>query len=117
MPLVLDAVRETDLDHHEILRRGGSNHGDEDFAVCKCPRCARVYLIETEVDTLYLDPADLTRRVGLTGDAPRFRCESCDHAFPDGIWLGPRAPAAMQVTWDDLQASPWRWLAARTRDA
>jgi hypothetical protein len=38
---------------------GGANHGDEDFAFFRCPHCRRVYLLEYEVDTVYLDPADL----------------------------------------------------------
>lgn len=117
MPFVLDAVPEAALDHAEILRRGGANHGDEDFALCKCPRCDRVYLLEYEVDTFYLDAMDLTRRAGLTNQGSTFRCVQCGAAFPAGVaWIGARAPAEMQVTWDMLAASPWRWVTARTRD-
>jgi hypothetical protein len=113
--LVPDAVPEEALDYQEILRRGGANHGDEDFALCRCPKCGRIYLIEYEVDTLYLDPENLSRRVDLFSDPPFFNCENCGHRFPDEPWLGPRAPADMQVTWDQLTASPWRWITERTR--
>ena len=76
-------VPEEALDYAEILRRGGANCGDEDFALCKCPSCGRV---------------------------------SCDARFPfSGAWIRPRAPEAMQVTWADLAASPWRWVTLATR--
>jgi hypothetical protein len=77
MPFVPDAVPEEALDYAEILRRGGANCGDEDFALCKCPRCARVYLLECEVDTLFPDPGDLTQRVPLSSVEAPFRCEGC----------------------------------------
>ena len=50
MALVPNAVPEEALDYDEILRRGGANDGDEDFALCKCPHCGRMYLIEYEFD-------------------------------------------------------------------
>jgi hypothetical protein len=75
-----------------------------------------VYLIEYEVDTLYLDSADLSRRVLIDLSVSGFCCEECGGMFPERTaWIGPKAPAAMQVTWGDLAASPWRWVAARTR--
>jgi hypothetical protein len=115
MAIVPDAVPEAALDYAEILRRGGANCGDEDFALCKCPHCDRVYLVEYEVDTLYLDPKNLDRRIDIAFSG--FRCEACGGEFPERTaWIGPKAPAAMQVTWRDLAASPWRWIAARTRE-
>ncbi len=106
------------LDYDEILCRGGANCGDEDFALCKCPHCGRVHLVEYEVDTLYLDPANLDRRavinIGLSG----FRCERCSGKFPERtVRIGSKAPEAVQVMWQDLSASPWRWVAAQTRES
>jgi hypothetical protein len=116
MAILPNAVPEEALDYDEIFRRGGANHGDEDFALCKCPHCGRVYLIEYEVDTLYLDPTDLERRVSLCVGDSVFRCANCCEAFPGTAWIGSKAPASMQVTWQDLAASPWRWVTVRTRD-
>jgi hypothetical protein len=117
MALIPDAVPEEALDHDEILRRGGANCGDEDFALCKCPHCGRVYLIEYEADTLYPDPANLGRRVAIDVGGSPFYCEECGGEFPRSAWSGPKALEAMQVTWRDLAVSPWRWVAARTREA
>jgi hypothetical protein len=113
MPFVPDAVPEEALDYGEILRRGGANFGDEDFALCKCPHCGRVYLVEFEVDTLFLDPGDLSRRVPTDIASVEFRCEGCGEPFPVCAWVGPNAPAEMQVTWQDLEASGWCWVASR----
>ncbi len=116
MAIIPDAVPEEVLDYAEILRRGGSNCGDEDFALCKCPHCGRVYLIEYEVDTLYLDADDLGRRESIYLGESSFVCEGCRGKFPRGAWIGLKAPATMQVTWQELAASPWRWVTARTRE-
>jgi hypothetical protein len=117
MAILPDAVPESALDYDEILRRGGGNCGDEDFALCKCPHCGRVYLVEYEVDTLYLDPADLGRRISIDIGWSGFHCAGCGGPFPERIaWVGPKAPERMQVTWAELAASPWRWVARRTRE-
>lgn len=117
MAIIPNAVPEESLDYDEILRRGGANCGDEDFALCKCPHCGRVYLVEYEVDTLYLDPVDLDRRIGVNIGLSGFRCEGCGADFPErAAWIGPKAPETMQVTWQDLAGSPWRWIAVRTRE-
>jgi hypothetical protein len=109
-----EAVPEEELDYEEILRRGGSNHGDEDFALCRCPHCGRVYLLEYEADTLYTDPDDLSQRVSVF--PLDFRCVECGGQFPEaGAWIGPQAPPEMQVTWRQLVLSPWRWVTTRTR--
>jgi hypothetical protein len=51
-----DLVPEDAINYDEVFRRGGHNVGDEDFALFKCPNCGRIYLLEYEVDTVYLDP-------------------------------------------------------------
>lgn len=116
MAFVPDAVPEEALDYDEIYRRGGANCGDEDFALCKCPHCGRIYLVEYEVDTLYVDPENLTRRFGIDIGVSGYSCEECGGAFPERTpWIGKKAPESMQVTWKDLQSSPWRWVSANTR--
>ena len=111
-----DAVPEEVLDYDEILRRGGANCGDEDFALCKCPHCGHLYLIEYEVGTLYLDPSDLNRRFEINIGVAVFNCEYCGAEFPNqSAWIGSEAPAEMQVTWQNLAASEWRWVSSRTR--
>ncbi len=116
MAFLPDAVPEEVLDYDEILRRGGANCGDEDFALCKCPHCGWVYLAEYEVDALYLDADDLSKRISVVDCPHNFSCTRCGGRFPEtGAWIGPKAPPEMQVTWEDLAASPWRWVTSRTR--
>jgi hypothetical protein len=98
---------ETAIDYEEIFRRGGRNLGDEDFALFKCPACGQIYLLEYEVDTIYLDGTDLSKRHG-DSDAPFF-CAGCKNEIPPGPWIGPRAKEEFMVTWSELKASPWSW--------
>ncbi len=103
-----DYVPETALNYDDIFGRGGRNCGDEDFALFKCPNCCHVYLMEYEVDTVYLDPHDLSRRVQVFSES--FACESCGQILPiNEPWVGPKAHCRFQVTWAELEASDWRW--------
>ena len=90
MPFIPDAVPEQALDYDEIYRRGGENCGDEDFALCKCPHCGCVYLIEYEVDTIYLDATDLSKRLSLFDYPQNLNCVCCGGAFPKERvpWIG-----------------------------
>jgi hypothetical protein len=97
-------VEEHDIDGERIIRRGGANCGDEDYAVIACPHCRHVYLVEFEVDTIYVDASDLSKR---TGDFERFRCIRCGGSMPDGLWNQP----PFLVQWRELLASEWAWVA------
>ncbi len=111
-----DEVPETELDYDEILRRGGANLGDEDFALLKCPSCPRIYLMEYEVDTLYMNPDDLAERIPVSSYPHNFNCTACGARFPETeAWLGPNAPKEMRVTWHQLAQSSWRWVTTLTR--
>ena len=105
-----DFVSEGAIDYAEILRRGGQNLGDEDFAFFKCPSCGRVYLLESEVGTVYLDPRDLARRFELLVEST-FTCEACSGIVPREGWAGPRAKPEFMVTWAQFEASDWAWAA------
>ena len=110
-----DFVPEEALDYDEIYRRGGQNCGDEDFALFKCPFCDRVYMMEYEVDTVYLDGWDLTKRCPVFNSS--FDCLGCGRRIPhDRAWVGPRAAAEFQVTWAQLARSDWAWSAPRLRE-
>ena len=108
-----DLVPETAINYDEVFRRGGRNVGDEDFALFKCPSCGRIYLLEYEADTTYLDPDDLSRRAnGVTNS---FDCIGCGRAIPDNEpWIGPKAHPKFGVTWAELEASRWSWIAQRS---
>jgi predicted nucleic-acid-binding Zn-ribbon protein len=108
-------VPETAIDHDAVIRRGGRNLGDEDFALFKCPRCRAVYLLEYEVDTVYLDGADLSKRFDATDPSKDFICLRCNIAVPAGAWVGPKADDAFRVTWPELKASSWAWVATPLR--
>jgi hypothetical protein len=59
-----------------------------------------------------LDPENLDHRIGVNIGVSEFRCEGCNDEFH--VW-GSSAPERMQVSWQDLAASPWRWVSIRTR--
>ncbi len=116
MPPIADAVPEQALDCGEIRRRGGYNGGGEDFALFKCPHCGQVYLREYQADTIFLDAGDLSWRLGSFDHAQAFDGAACAAPLPSNRpWIGPRALPAMQVSWSELAASPWRWITQRTR--
>jgi hypothetical protein len=101
-------VTDEALDYEKIIQRGGANYGDEDFALFKCPHCDRIYLMDYEVDTVYLDPLDLRRRVDVFNTG--FICERCGLEIPSGPWVGPRALDKFRVTWGLLADSEWDWI-------
>lgn len=103
-----DFVPEDAIDYDEVFRRGGRNDGDEDFALMRCPRCGHVYLFEYEVDTVYLDGRDLTRRAPVSGTRS-FACVGCGEMVPHGRWAGPKASPDFRVTWRQLATSDWAW--------
>jgi hypothetical protein len=109
-----DLVPGEALDYSEILRRGGKNLGDEDFALFKCPNCGQVYLMEYEVDTMYLNPSDLSQRVAVFDSS--FACAACGQRVPDDTpWIGRRQDRRFAVTWAELAVSGWNWVTLRTR--
>ncbi|MCI0458740.1 MAG: CpXC domain-containing protein [Gemmataceae bacterium] len=103
-----ELVPEEAIDYDEVLRRGGANHGDEDFALFKCPHCGRVYLLEYEADTVYLDPEDLSKRLPIRNEP--FACVACERLVPaDEPWVGAAARLEFGVTRGNLVASGWGW--------
>lgn len=115
--MIPNAVPEEALDYDEIFRRGGANKGDEDFALCQCPHCGCIYLVEYEVDTLYIDARDLRRRIAVNLGVDTIACDACGNQLPSVPWVGPDAPPSMQVSWSHLARSPWCWITVRTRKA
>ena len=97
------------IDVDEVLSRGGRNFGDEDFALFKCPGCWQIYLIDQAADVIYLDPKDVTRR--LPADRVKQKCAGCGAALPDVALSGESAPDEVRVTWDQLRATRWAWVA------
>ena len=106
-----DLVPESAIEYQEVFRRGGRNLGDEDFALFKCPSCGRIYLIDYEVDTVYLDPDDLSQRSAAESVD---NCVACGLPLGAGPWIGPKAHASFCVSWQDLEASRWSWIARRS---
>jgi len=102
-------VTEHDLDTQKILRRIGENsYGDEDFDIFKCPCCGKIYLIDYEIGSIFIDSVDLT----ILRNGSDFTCISCGYAFPKGVAIiGPKADEHFRVTWHDLEASEWSWIA------
>lgn len=104
-------VPETAIDYRAVFDRGGANLGDEDFALFKCPACKQVYLLEYEVDTVYIDGSDLSKREDVTDWNHTFRCVNCRREVPRAPWAGPRVEERFLVTWKELEESAWSWVA------
>lgn len=108
-------VTERDIDYWEIIRRGRANGGDEDFAFLQCPGCGHIYLIDSEIDTAYLDADDLSRRNGFFSSGDVVYCIGCGRALlSEQIWAALRGDAytdtpGWQVDWEQFQQSPWAW--------
>lgn len=107
------SVTEQEIDYHEIWKRGGREHGDEDFALFRCPRCNHIYLVDYETDTLFLNPNDLHERIQINYG---FRCLECGQELPSGPWWGPEAMEITKVPWELLESSQWRWVARRANN-
>src|SRR5678815_2331914 len=102
-------VPEYAIDVDEVFRRGGKNFGDEDFALFKCPNCWQVYLIDRSADVVYVNPRDATARV--PAERVKSACVGCGQPIPDEPLTGDAAPEAVRVTWDQLRATKWAWVA------
>src|SRR5436309_1896461 len=96
-------LTEEGIDYDEVLRRGGHNSGDEDFAFFKCPFCRQVYLLEYEAPTVYLDPLDLDKRAPVSSQ--NFCCVACRQVLPGEPWIGPKASPKYKVAWEDVAAT------------
>src|SRR5882757_9587436 len=107
---MIDLVPETAIDYAEVYRRGGHNLGDEDCALFKCPACGQIYLIDYEVDTIYIDGDDLSRRMDANTD--ELNCVKCGYQFlANEPIVGPKADLKFAATWPDLKNSRWAWIA------
>ena len=102
-------VPEYAIDTEEILSRGGRNFGDEDFALFKCAACWQVYLIDRAADVVYVNPKDVKARV--PADRVAERCVGCGAPIAEAPLTGDAAPEAVRVTWDQLRATKWAWVA------
>jgi hypothetical protein len=80
-----ELVPESAYDYAEIIRRGGENGFDEDFMLVKCLHCGELYLYDAEIDTVFTDPADLSRREVTGGSADLIQCGSCGRPIPGHI--------------------------------
>jgi len=105
----MEFVPEYAIDAEEIFRRGGRNFGDEDFALFKCPDCWQVYLIDQSADVVYVNPKDASDRV--PADVMKAACTGCGRPIRVEPLAGPAADDAVRVTWDQLRATKWAWVA------
>ena len=114
-------ITEADVDYHEVIRRGGANGGDENFAFVRCPTCGYVYVIDSEVDTAFVDASDLSRRVGFYSVGDIIPCAGCGKPLlAEQIWAalrGDEGTDAWQVPWEAIRASAWAWAAKRSNGA
>jgi hypothetical protein len=75
-----DFVKETDLNYDLILKRVAAYTQGDDFNIFKCPACNRIYLIEYDAETRFIDPDDLSP----VQSADSFSSMSCGYLFGKG---------------------------------
>ena len=107
-------VPETDIDYDAVFSRGVKPYDDEDFALFKCPNCGYIYLLDYEIDNLFLDGNDLSKSINVSSIDP-FICVNCRTAIPSAPWVGPNAEDRFMVTWEELADSAWSWITTQTR--
>ncbi len=108
-------VTEAEINYRQVIRRGGTSGGDENFAFVRCPSCGQIYLIDHEVDTAYLDANDLSRRVPFHSPGDAIACAQCgEPLLAEQIWAAIRGDTGTldwQVPWEQFQGSGWAWAA------
>jgi ribosomal protein S27E len=108
-------ITEKDIDYKSIMLHGGANEGNEDFAFIQCPSCGHIYLIESEVDTIYLDSNNLSVRKGFYSGGDVVHCVNCGNKLTAvEIWAAIRKDIGTelwQVSWKKFMLSPWNWAA------
>lgn len=102
------------IDYDEVFRRGGRVFSNEEFVPFKCPFCGHVYLMDAEVDMVFLDAADLSKRK-LTA-VGTLDCIACGNTLPEHEpWVGESADDRYRVSPADLAGSDWAWVMKRWR--
>jgi hypothetical protein len=112
-------VNEIDMDYQAIIEAGGYNGGDENFFLFKCPSCGRIYMVDFEVDTVYLDPLHLDCRRSMPSCGDSLDCEKChSKILIDDVWRAGRAEneaESWRVTWDEVLRSSWAFALRKNK--
>ncbi|MDD2047197.1 hypothetical protein [Pseudomonas putida] len=96
-----------EIDHIKILASPMyESYGDEDFDIFNCPICKKIYLIDYEVDSIFLDPENLSEI--FNGDV--FLCSFCGFDFTGEVIIGAAADEKYKVTLEHLMQSDWKWI-------
>lgn len=96
-----------EIDHFKIFESADyESYGDEDFDVFNCPACKKIYLIDCEVDAIFLNPKNLSEI--FNGDV--FLCSCCGFDFTGEVIVGGAAKEKYKVTLECLMQSDWKWI-------
>jgi hypothetical protein len=110
-PSLEPRVEGSDLDDNEIVRRGGARSGAGSLTVLACPVCSDIYVVDADLKSMYVDGADLSRRVDLSGDT--IECLECGGRMPvvdiRQAVAGDPTHASWRADWKAFRASPWAW--------
>lgn len=100
-------IDEKDINEVKIKHAiGNASYGDEDFAIFKCPQCNKIYLIDYEVDTIYLS----AKNIQLMTSASNFSCIKCGYSFAGKIIIGNKADDIFKVTNTEIIKDDWAWI-------
>src|SRR5688572_11608737 len=100
-------VPSTAIDECALIALGASGALQSDHYLLRCPACARIFVGDDLGTVLYVDGRDLSRSIALPPGP--IACPGC------GATLPARGDDRARVTWDDLGASDWSWLATPMR--
>jgi hypothetical protein len=107
----MEYVTRRQVNYHAIVAKGGEQCRYGNFAFIRCPSCGTVYLVDYEVDDLYIDPTNLAHRISFVSVGDLVPCQRCPYQLlADDLWSVQKPGyEAWLVPWDVMRASPWAW--------
>lgn len=94
------------FNYDELRKKIGKKYtGYEDFDFFKCPNCGTIYLIDTEIDAIYVNPENLN----LISYDSKFTCIKCGYDFAEQIIVGPKSSSKFKVDEAEIEVSKWNW--------
>ncbi len=106
-------VTEANIDYTEVIRRIGDSGGNEYFYFLRCPNCSFIFLIDSEVDTAFMDASELLCQVSFCHVGDTVACLRCKQPLAaEQIWSALRGETGTElwhVSREALRASAWSW--------
>lgn len=100
-------INEDHIDYEKIISHlNECSYGDEDFALFKCPQCNKIYLMDYEMDTIFISAKNLH----LMANGSNFSCVVCGYSFVRKILTGDKSNDIFKVTHNEINSDEWIWI-------